>query len=93
MSSPLSVAAAAIPESDHQNGSMEVPLDDNNSGLLVDGFQRTFDGKLKCSYCSYASKGTARLIEHIRIHTGKMDHPIWHLPNMPDGQSAPALSI
>lgn len=56
-----------------QNGldhpSVEVSLDEN-SGMLVDGFERTFDGKLKCRYCNYASKGTARLIEHIRIHTG-----------------------
>lgn len=56
-----------------QNGldhpSVEVSLDEN-SGVLVDGFERTFDGKLKCRYCNYASKGTARLIEHIRIHTG-----------------------
>lgn len=55
-----------------QNGldhpSVEVSLDEN-SGMLVDGFERTFDGKLKCRYCNYASKGTARLIEHIRIHT------------------------
>ncbi|XP_008945623.1 PREDICTED: zinc finger protein Pegasus-like [Merops nubicus] len=57
-----------------QNGldhpSVEVSLDEN-SGMLVDGFERTFDGKLKCRYCNYASKGTARLIEHIRIHTGR----------------------
>uniref|UniRef100_A0A8B9YUL5 IKAROS family zinc finger 5 n=1 Tax=Bos mutus grunniens TaxID=30521 RepID=A0A8B9YUL5_BOSMU len=58
-----------------QNGldhpSVEVSLDEN-SGMLVDGFERTFDGKLKCRYCNYASKGTARLIEHIRIHTEKV---------------------
>lgn len=63
---------AAATEGD-QNGldhpSVEVSLDEN-SGMLVDGFERTFDGKLKCRYCNYASKGTARLIEHIRIHTG-----------------------
>ncbi|XP_010867267.2 zinc finger protein Pegasus isoform X2 [Esox lucius] len=69
---------AAVPESGHQNGlqehpSVEVSLDDS-AGLLVDGFERTYDGKLKCSYCNYASKGTARLIEHIRIHTGEKPH-------------------
>ena len=65
---------AAATESEH-NGldhpSVEVSLDDS-SGLLADDFERTYDGKLKCRYCNYASKGTARLIEHMRIHTGKV---------------------
>ncbi len=42
--------------------------------MLVDGFERTYDGKLKCRYCNYATRGTARLIEHIRIHTGKTEN-------------------
>ncbi|KAG9341845.1 hypothetical protein JZ751_018569 [Albula glossodonta] len=70
---PLFCLPAANTEGD-QNGldhaSVEVALDDS-SGLLVDSFERTYDGKLKCRYCNYASKGTARLIEHIRIHTGE----------------------
>lgn len=49
---------------------MDVTLEDS-SGILVDGFERTYDGKLKCRYCNYATRGTARLIEHIRIHTGE----------------------
>lgn len=57
-----------------QNGlehpSVDMSLEDS-SGILVDGFERTYDGKLKCRYCNYATRGTARLIEHIRIHTGK----------------------
>lgn len=43
--------------------SIEVCLD-------VNGFKRTGDGKFQCRYCSYASKGQARLIEHMRTHTG-----------------------
>lgn len=45
-----------------------------NPGMLVDRFERTFDGKLKCRYCNYASKGAARLIEHIRIRTDEKPH-------------------
>lgn len=59
-----------------QNGldhpSADISLDDG-AGMLVDGFERTYDGKLKCRYCNYATRGTARLIEHIRIHTGKLE--------------------
>ncbi|XP_035255322.1 zinc finger protein Pegasus-like isoform X1 [Anguilla anguilla] len=73
---PMFYLPAAGTEND-QNGldhpSVEVSLDDG-SGMLVDGFERTYDGKLKCRYCNYASKGTARLIEHIRIHTGEKPH-------------------
>lgn len=38
--------------------------------VQIDNLERTCDGKYKCSYCSYANKGMARLIEHTRIHTG-----------------------
>lgn len=65
-------------ESD-QNGirhaSVEVSLDDG-SGLVNDGVQRTYDGKFRCRYCNYASKGTARLTEHIRMHTGNGCMPL-----------------
>lgn len=43
--------------------SIEVRLD-------TDGFERTRDGKFRCRFCNYASKGQARVIEHMRIHTG-----------------------
>ncbi|KAA0711067.1 Zinc finger protein [Triplophysa tibetana] len=60
-----------------QNGlehpAVDISLEDS-SGMLVDGFERTYDGKLKCRYCNYATRGTARLIEHIRIHTGEKPH-------------------
>ncbi|XP_078269690.1 zinc finger protein Pegasus-like isoform X2 [Rhinoraja longicauda] len=56
-----------------RHASVEVSLDDG-SGLINDGLQRTDDGKFKCRYCNYASKGTARLTEHIRMHTGEKPH-------------------
>ncbi|XP_062863485.1 zinc finger protein Pegasus [Trichomycterus rosablanca] len=60
-----------------QNGldhpGVDMSLEDGSS-MLVDGFERTYDGKLKCRYCNYATRGTARLIEHIRIHTGEKPH-------------------
>ncbi|KAJ0066934.1 hypothetical protein NL108_004918 [Boleophthalmus pectinirostris] len=66
-----------LPADCTQNGlehaSVEMSLEDS-SGILVDGFERTYDGKLKCRYCNYATRGTARLIEHIRIHTGEKPH-------------------
>ncbi|KAL2082909.1 hypothetical protein ACEWY4_020682 [Coilia grayii] len=66
-----------LPGDISQNGldhpSVDITLDDS-SGILVDGFERTYDGKLKCRYCNYATRGTARLIEHIRIHTGEKPH-------------------
>uniref|UniRef100_G3P5F4 Zinc finger protein Pegasus n=1 Tax=Gasterosteus aculeatus aculeatus TaxID=481459 RepID=G3P5F4_GASAC len=62
-----------IPQNGLDHPSVDLSLEDS-SGILVDGFERTYDGKLKCRYCNYATRGTARLIEHIRIHTGEKPH-------------------
>lgn len=43
---------------------------EEGSDVQLDCLERTCDGKYKCSYCNYANKGIARLIEHIRTHTG-----------------------
>ncbi|XP_019746141.1 zinc finger protein Pegasus-like, partial [Hippocampus comes] len=69
--------ADELPADCSQNGldhpAVDMSLEDG-AGILVDGFERTFDGKLKCLYCSYATRGTARLVEHIRMHTGEKPH-------------------
>ncbi|XP_049592023.1 zinc finger protein Pegasus [Syngnathus scovelli] len=69
--------ADELPADCSQNGldhpAVDISLEDG-SGMLVDGFERTSDGKLKCLYCNYATRGTARLVEHIRMHTGEKPH-------------------
>ncbi|KAI4807973.1 hypothetical protein KUCAC02_027739 [Chaenocephalus aceratus] len=69
----------AVASRSEQNGldppSVEVSLPvEDGPEVQIDGLERTIDGKYKCSYCSYANKGMARLIEHTRIHTGEKPH-------------------
>lgn len=47
---------------------------DRNRVLMLEDFERTVDGKLRCSYCGYSSQRAARLMEHTRIHTGEKPH-------------------
>ncbi|OBS68185.1 hypothetical protein A6R68_03274, partial [Neotoma lepida] len=47
---------------------------DGNPVLMLEDLERTWDGKLQCPYCSYASERTERIMEHIRIHTGEKPH-------------------
>ncbi|XP_072095577.1 zinc finger protein Pegasus-like isoform X2 [Mobula birostris] len=72
-SESLQTAGSESDQNGIHNASVEVSLDDG-SGLINDGLERTYDGKLKCRYCNYASKGTARLTEHMRMHTGEKPH-------------------
>ncbi|XP_059803743.1 zinc finger protein Pegasus-like [Hypanus sabinus] len=72
-SESLQTAGSEGDQNGIHNASVEVSLDDG-SGLINDGLERTYDGKLKCRYCNYASKGTARLTEHMRMHTGEKPH-------------------
>lgn len=51
------------------SGEVNMPTEEG-SDVQLDCLERTCDGKYKCSYCNYANKGIARLIEHIRTHTG-----------------------
>lgn len=44
---------------------------DRNRVLMLDGFERNVDGKLRCLYCGYSSHRTARLMQHTRTHTGE----------------------
>lgn len=77
----VTVRLVLVAPRSEQNGldppSVEVSLPmEDGSDVQMDGLERTCDGKYKCSYCSYANKGMARLIEHIRIHTGQCLHCI-----------------
>lgn len=79
----LKVIVVLVVPRNEQNGldppSVEVSLSmEDGSDVQMDGLERTCDGKYKCSYCSYANKGMARLIEHIRIHTGQCVFKYFH---------------
>ncbi|XP_068161692.1 zinc finger protein Pegasus-like [Antennarius striatus] len=72
---PFQAVALRSEENGLDPPSVEVSLSvEDGSDVQMESLERTCDGKYKCSYCSYANKGMARLIEHTRIHTGEKPH-------------------
>ncbi|XP_075889531.1 zinc finger protein Pegasus-like [Nelusetta ayraudi] len=72
---PFQAVAPKSGQNGRQLPSVEVNMPtEEGSDVQLDCLERTCDGKYKCSYCNYANKGIARLIEHIRTHTGEKPH-------------------